>query len=720
MTPYSPSKFPIRRNLLACLCLLALAWPCRGAEEEPDEPKPMPPRYERWLNRDVRWIISDAERSVFLSLENNEQRDRFIARFWEVRDPSPGTQRNEFKREHYKRLEYAERQLGRDTPRPGYETDRGRVYILLGEPNDRKFFFSTAYNTYPIELWFYQAPDSWKDVGMPPFFYVLFFKRRGVGEYKLYSPIADGPERLVGGSPMKTLDRSNALVALEGVNRELAQASLSLIPGESVDYFGGGTSTAAIASEMLLGRIHDMPNRLVNPRYLDGFSGHQGETQSEVAFVQFEAPIDTFFTVDRANIPWLHVSITVPPDKLTLASYEDRYAANLNLVGVVEQPDGRTIEWLNEPVNVDLDRQQFARVHASPMSVETLIPVIAGRHTLRLILRNEVTGQFGVAEQEIEMPQRPTQGILLTQPLLAYRIDRVEQPPASAPFLFAGLKFSPASGGRFARGETAFTYFQIQYPADSPPGRLRKTLSLMRDGDEVSGQMGFFEPHPDEDRGLMHVVEELKIASVPPGSYRLEVRITNDQGELMAETSAPVEVTLDPVPRPWTFVRSVPMTDTLRRLARQHRAAGSPEAAVQLLEHLLKAQPADAALKLELAQVLIGLGRHHEALEQLEPLTAAEGSDNWLAQSLKGAVLVKLGRYSEAVGSYELAIKALGPQPRLLNALGEAKLKAGDKEGARAAFTRSLQVDAEQPQVIEALEIAGGTPPEPHAAEPAP
>jgi len=60
----------------------------------------------------------------------------FIEAFWKHRDPTPNSPENEFKTEHYKRIAYANRYLGRDAPRPGWRTDRGRIHIILGEPND--------------------------------------------------------------------------------------------------------------------------------------------------------------------------------------------------------------------------------------------------------------------------------------------------------------------------------------------------------------------------------------------------------------------------------------------------------------------------------------------------------------------------------------------------------------------------------------------------------
>ena len=63
--------------------------------------------YRKWLDEDVRWIITDEERSAFMQLSNDEERDQFIEAFWQRRDPTPDTEENEFKEEHYRRIAYA-------------------------------------------------------------------------------------------------------------------------------------------------------------------------------------------------------------------------------------------------------------------------------------------------------------------------------------------------------------------------------------------------------------------------------------------------------------------------------------------------------------------------------------------------------------------------------------------------------------------------------------
>jgi len=90
--------------------------------------------YRKWLDEDVRWIITDEERSAFMQLSNDEERDQFIEAFWQRRDPTPDTEENEFKEEHYRRIAYANEHFAAGIP--GWKTDRGRIYIVFGPPDE--------------------------------------------------------------------------------------------------------------------------------------------------------------------------------------------------------------------------------------------------------------------------------------------------------------------------------------------------------------------------------------------------------------------------------------------------------------------------------------------------------------------------------------------------------------------------------------------------------
>ena len=90
--------------------------------------------YKKWLDEDVRWIITDEERNAFKQLSNDEERDQFVEQFWLRRDPTPDTVENEFKEEHYRRIAYANEHFAAGIP--GWKTDRGRIYIVYGKPDE--------------------------------------------------------------------------------------------------------------------------------------------------------------------------------------------------------------------------------------------------------------------------------------------------------------------------------------------------------------------------------------------------------------------------------------------------------------------------------------------------------------------------------------------------------------------------------------------------------
>ncbi len=90
--------------------------------------------YRKWLDEDVRWIITDEEKSAFMQLSNDEERDQFIEAFWQRRDPTPDTEENEFKEEHYRRIAYANEHYAAGIP--GWKADRGRIYIVFGPADE--------------------------------------------------------------------------------------------------------------------------------------------------------------------------------------------------------------------------------------------------------------------------------------------------------------------------------------------------------------------------------------------------------------------------------------------------------------------------------------------------------------------------------------------------------------------------------------------------------
>jgi len=122
--------------------------------------------YRTWLNEEVPYIITDDERKAFMSLANDEEREAFIENFWQRRNPNPDSPENEFREEHYRRIQYANDHYA--AGKPGWKTDRGRIYIMWGAPDSIDSHPSGGLyerpmdegggetSTFPFEVWHYR------------------------------------------------------------------------------------------------------------------------------------------------------------------------------------------------------------------------------------------------------------------------------------------------------------------------------------------------------------------------------------------------------------------------------------------------------------------------------------------------------------------------------------------------------------------------------------
>ena len=138
-------------------CLLAMASSSAGAQSigQPNAPsQSLLPSYQKWLDEDVRWIITPEERAQFTHLSSDEDRDAFIVEFWLRRDPTPETEENEFKEEHYRRIAYSNDHFAARTV--GSLTDRGRTYIFYGPPDAITEKSIKGGVESPTEIWHYE------------------------------------------------------------------------------------------------------------------------------------------------------------------------------------------------------------------------------------------------------------------------------------------------------------------------------------------------------------------------------------------------------------------------------------------------------------------------------------------------------------------------------------------------------------------------------------
>jgi GWxTD domain-containing protein len=169
------------------------AWQPTPAQHQA-APVPMSEQHQRWLNHDVTYIISSGERKVFEALRSGEEREYFIEQFWLRRDPTPSTSENEFKKEHYRRMGYADKRFGAGIP--GWKTDRGRTYIVYGPPDEIESHPSGSAKEDPFEIWTYRKIE-----GMGENVAFTFRDPTKSGEYRLVEKRNVIPRTVPSGSP---------------------------------------------------------------------------------------------------------------------------------------------------------------------------------------------------------------------------------------------------------------------------------------------------------------------------------------------------------------------------------------------------------------------------------------------------------------------------------------------------------------------------------------
>jgi GWxTD domain-containing protein len=143
--------------------------------------------YTKWVSEDVAYIIADDERKAFKNLQSDAEREHFVEQFWLRRDPTPGTPANEFKEEHYRRIAYANEHFASSVP--GWKTDRGRIYITYGPPDEKESHtFMSGPNSIASEQWLYHLIQ-----GIGTNVVIEFVDRNATGEYRMTTDPAVTP-----------------------------------------------------------------------------------------------------------------------------------------------------------------------------------------------------------------------------------------------------------------------------------------------------------------------------------------------------------------------------------------------------------------------------------------------------------------------------------------------------------------------------------------------
>lgn len=657
-------------------------------------PASPPDKYVKWLNEEVPYIITPSEREVFLKLKTDRERDFFLEAFWKHRNPTPGAVENSFQTEHYRRLNYANAYFGRSSTRPGWQTDRGRIYILLGEPRSigRYIGEPEIYNT---EVWFYQDLAA---IGLPPGFNLIFFQKGGTGDYVLYSPIHDGPQALLSAY---LGDQTNALRAyrqLRQLQPNLANTAISLIPGEASPY-----SQPSLTSEILLQNISNVPRRLVHDAYAEKFLLFKDIVEVDYSANYVDSDSLVAVLADPSGLHFVNYLLELK--KLSLALDRGTASTRLILNGNVTDSQGRSIFQFENAIPLELTEDELKNVTYNPFDIQEMFPLIPGRYRLSILLKNEVSKEFTSMERAIVVPEAgsaPGIGPLLLGFRATSDIPGTEKAARLAPFKFGTRRVYCQPRAMFLATETMFLAFQALGLDPGAGQRARLKYEILKEEETVFSFEKSLSGYPD----ALAIVEEFPMAKYPPADYRIRVSLMDGPRVLGSGEERFAVTPVASFPRPWNHSRSsAPSQEFIYPiiLGAQYLNAGEKAKAGAQFEKAYQNPPAAFPYVMNLARGFFELGDFPKTVKLLTPLSEGTGE--------RYEVLFMLGRSHQALGdcrpalaSYEKALSHFGANVPLLNSLGECHLELGQKEAAVSAWSKSLELNPQQPELEARLE----------------
>ncbi len=670
--------------LVATILVLAPAQSMVRAAEK------LPPKYRGWLEGDVAYIISKEEKEVFLKLTRDDDREKFIERFWELRNPTPGAPTNPYKDEHYRRLAYANQHFGRESGTEGWRADQGRVYITLGPPQQRAFYTNYA-NLRPFEIWFYSSSHP----ALAPFFYVVFYRRETTSDYRLYSPYADGPEKLVT-TGRATNNRVAALRVIDqSAGREVARTTLSLLPDEPVDL---ETATASLQSDVLLSHIRNLANDPLTKRDIDRRRQILESVTSRLILGGEFLDVLALPLRDSEGHTNLHYALRMKrPEEFTVGRTSDgRYYYSVSIAARVFGADSKQIFAQEKKLSAYFDENQLGQIKNKIFGYEGLLPLPPGKYKIEFALTNLLKQTAYRAEKEVVVPEIPSNGIRLT-PLVPFStmvgVDPAER--GLVPFSAAGVRFDPLLGQELnlQPGQDLKIFYQIWTTPKDPAAYRGHKLTL----EYVYGRLGMrgdskvirdeaLKEQFDRSGSLVNG-KKIPLTDLPEGNYLLSVNVTDPQTQQKAYSTLGFRVSSASNPAAtWDIYDKDASEDASKGLADYQRglcylAFGDKERATEWFRKGLGKDPANEEARAKLVDLLFS----RQAFAEVAELYAAAQINNRTEERTILRVadsLDRLGNTKKAISLLQSALNLKSQSGPLYLALASYYRRAGDLQTA--------------------------------------
>jgi GWxTD domain-containing protein len=519
-------RFVIALLLVSVSTLLTSAQQ-RNPDQQPRKVKQeLKKAYVNWIN-DVDLILTQSERDAWKKLETDDEREKFIEGFWHSRDPDPDTEENEFKQEFFERIAYANEHFS--SGKPGRLTDRGRIYIKFGKPDEVEshpaggsyerpsYEGGGSTSTYPFEKWFYRhIPNVGNGVE------IEFVDPTGSGEYR----IARNP------------DEKDALINVPGAGSTFAELA------------GLETRADRIANLGSFGRANYMRSQDSPFDVLNLISSLERDQPFERNFLGTSIPtpivddnplnFETQFNYFRQSDNRVLAVLTVQTDndQLSFTNSGGIETARLNIFGRVITLASRPVGKFEDSVTTTATAEELSTTRTRKSAYARAFVLSPGRYRVDVIVRDTQSGAAGLKQVGFFVPEFPEDRLSASSVVLAAKLENMESGAAVGPFVIGTTKVIPNLSRVFKRNQPIGVYLQI-YNAAIDQTTLRPAADaeyvLLKNGKEISKQTEDWREINDAGQRLT-LSRLIDSRSLEPGEYQIQIRIRD---HVSGQTIAP-------------------------------------------------------------------------------------------------------------------------------------------------------------------------------------
>jgi GWxTD domain-containing protein len=507
--------------VLAAASLSGFAQDPRQSQQDPmDKPRNVKPElkkaYKDWLEKDVTYVITDEERRAFKKLATDDERERFIEEFWRRRDPDPDTDENEFKEEYYERIAYANEHFASGIP--GWKSDRGRIWIMYGKPDEREthpmggsydrpsYEGGGSTSTYPFEIWFYRYL-----AGVGSGVEIEFVDPTGSGEYR----IARNP------------NEKDAMLMVPGAGLTLSEQLGLSDKGDRISGIGGvGSANYQREQDSPFSRLQLLADLSRPPQVkFNDLASAVNTGVIEENPLNFDIRVDFFRQSDERVITAL--TIQTSNKDLVFQDSGGLQQARINIFGRITSVAGRRAGVFEDPVITTATTEELNEAKDRKSAYQKAVALAPGTYKVDVIVRDVASGATGIRHVGFTVPRYDPQKLSTSTLVLAAKLESLIDQPAVGQFVIGQQKVIPNVSGIYQRGQPVGVYLQV-YNAGIDQTTLRPSVdveyALLKDGKELGKQA-------EDWRGMSDSGQRLTLArlidtrQLAPGEYELAVRI---------------------------------------------------------------------------------------------------------------------------------------------------------------------------------------------------